>query len=119
MATVSKDVLLDKLKAVKKGVDTILLKQLEGGCYVGITAKDFAEMLNWIMKGKVVEETVVDYAEDGSPIIERRERDPTPEEVKQRWRESGYVEIFEDWLAKGKINSKDLKVLFGSEAPWL
>jgi hypothetical protein len=76
-------------------------------------------MLNWIMKGKVVEEIVKGYAEDGSPIIERKERDLTPEEVKQRWQDSGYVEIFEEWLTKGVISPSDLKTLFGSEKPWL
>jgi hypothetical protein len=118
MAEVSKDVLLDKLKPIKKDVDVIVFKELSGGGYVGITAKDFAEMLNWIMKGKVVEETVVGYAEDGTPIIERKERDPTPEEVKQRWQNSGYIPLFEEWLIKGIIKIKDLIELFGSEKPW-
>ncbi|MEM4700622.1 MAG: hypothetical protein QXZ51_00585 [Candidatus Bathyarchaeia archaeon] len=117
-ATVSEDTLLNKFKNVRKDKDVILFKQLEGGCYVGITAKDFAEMLNWILKGKVVEETVVGYAEDGSPITERKERDPTLEEIKQRFKDSGYIELFEEWLAKGVVSLKDLLELFGGKLPW-
>jgi len=117
MAEVSKDVLLDKLRALKKDKDVIVFRQLEQG-YVGISAKDFAEMLRWIVKGKVVEEVVVGYAEDGSPIVQRRERDPTAEEIKQRWLDSGYVEFFEEWLSKGVISKADLKRWFGSEKPW-
>lgn len=118
-AVVSKDALFEKLKVLKKDKDVILLRQLEGGCYVGITVKDFAEMLNWILRGKVVEETVVGYAEDGSQMVQKKERDPKPEEIKQRWLDSGYVSLFEDWLAKGLIKPEDLKALFGSEKPWL
>ena len=118
MAEVSKGVLLDKLRAVKKDRDVILFKQLEGGGFIGITAKDFAEMLNWILRGKVVEETVKGYAEDGSPIIERKERDPTLEEVKQRFKDSGYIEFFEEWLAKGVVGLKDLLEMFGGKLPW-
>ena len=118
MAEVSSDVLLDKLRALKKDRDVIVFRQLESGGYVGITAKDFAEMLHWIMKGKVVEEIIVGYAEDGSPIVQRRERDPTAEEIKQRWLDSGYVEFFEEWLSKGVISKADLKRWFGSEKPW-
>jgi hypothetical protein len=119
MAETLKDILLEKLGALKKDKDVILFRRLERGCYVGITAKDFAEMLNWIRKGKVVEEAVVGYAEDGSPVVQRKERYPTVEEVKQRWLESGYVELFEEWLSKGIVKPEDLKALFGSEKPWL
>jgi len=115
---ISKDVLLDKLKSLKKDVDVIVFKELSVGGYVGITAKDFAEMLNWIVRGKVVEENVVGYAEDGTPIIERKERDPTPEEVKQRWQNSGYIPLLREWLAKGIIKLTDLKELFG-DVSWL
>ncbi|MEM3875139.1 MAG: hypothetical protein QXU45_08425 [Candidatus Bathyarchaeia archaeon] len=118
MSEISRDMILDKFKAVKKDVDVILFKQLEGGCYVGITAKDFADMLNWILRGKVVEETVKGYAEDGAPIIERKERDPTLEEIKRRFKDSGYVEILEDMLAKGVVKLKDLLELFGGKLPW-
>lgn len=118
MSAISIDAVLDKFKALKKDVDVIVFKQLSGGCYVGITAKDFADMLNWIMKGKVFEETVKGYAEDGTPIIERKERDPTLEEIKQRFKDSGYVEILEDMLAKGVVKLKDLLELFGGKLPW-
>jgi hypothetical protein len=119
MAEVSKDLLLDKLRALKKDRDVIVFKHLEQG-YVGITAGDFADMLRWIVQGKIVEEAVVGYAEeDGSPIVQRKERAPTIEEVKQRWRDSGYIELFEDWLAKGIISKQDMIKLFGSEKPWL
>ena len=119
MAEVSRDTLLEKLKGLKRGVDVIVLKEFPDGSYVGVTAKDFADMLNWIMRGKVVEEAVVGYAENGSPIVERRERDPTPEEVKRRWLDSGYVKVFEEWLSKGIISKEDLKKWFGSEKPWV
>ncbi|MBS7646319.1 hypothetical protein KEJ24_00550 [Candidatus Bathyarchaeota archaeon] len=118
MSEISRDMILDKFKAVKKDVDVILFKQLEGGGYIGITAKDFAGMLNWILRGKVVEETVKGYAEDGSPIIERKERDPTFEEIKQRFKDSGYAQLFEEWLAKGVVSLKDLQELFGGKLPW-
>ncbi|MEM3566293.1 MAG: hypothetical protein QXK47_03815 [Candidatus Bathyarchaeia archaeon] len=118
MSEISRDVILDKFKAVKKDKDVILFRQLESGCYVGITAEDFAKMLDWILKGKVVEETVKGYAEDGAPIIERKERDLTLEEIKQRFKDSGYVEILEDMLAKGVVKLKDLLELFGGKLPW-
>lgn len=118
MSSISSDILLDKFRSRKKDVDVILFRELEGGCYIGITAKDFAEMLNWILNGKVVEETVIGYTEDGSPIIERKERKPTPEEVKQRFLNSGYVPVFEEWLSKGVVSLKDLLELFGGELPW-
>jgi len=113
-----KDVLLDKLKSLKIGENALLLKQLSVGGYVGIDADDFAKMLNWILRGKVVEETIKGYAEDGTPLIERKERDPTPEEVKQRWQNSGYAPLFKEWLAKGIIKLADLKELFG-DVSWL
>jgi len=112
------EVLLDKLRALKKDRDIIVFKQVDGG-YVGITAKDFAEMLNWIIRGKIVEEVVVGRSEDGLPIVQRKERDPTPEEVKRRWLDSGYVKVFEEWLSKGIISTEDLKKWFGSEKPWV
>jgi|GEM_PF-7000182 len=117
-AVISKDVLLDKLKSLKIGENILLLKQLSVGGYVGIDAEDFAKMLNWILRGKVVEETVKGYAEDGMPIIERKERDPTLEEVKQRWQNSGYAPLFKEWLARGIIKLTDLKEMFG-DVSWL
>ncbi|MEM3616666.1 MAG: hypothetical protein QXJ31_01980 [Candidatus Bathyarchaeia archaeon] len=107
-----------KFKGLKYGKSAILLKKFDFGAMI-IEPKDFVEMLEWIHKGKVVEETIVGYNEDGSPIVQRTERDPTPEEVKKRWLDSGYVELFEEWLADGIITVSDLKVLFGSEKPWL
>lgn len=109
---------LQKLQNLRFGASAILLKKVESGV-VGVEVKDFVAVLRWIYTGKVVQEAVVGFNDDGSPIVQRTERDPTLEEIKQRWRDSGYVEIFEKWLADGLITTTDLKALFGSEKPWL
>jgi len=88
-----KNFFLQKLKTKIKDANVILLEKLTAG-YIGITVEDFVEMLNWIQSA------------------------PTPEEIKKRWFESGYIPHFEKWLADGLIKPEEMKVIFGSEKPW-